>query len=166
MTQGRLMVYLVNDDDDDAQDTEVARRWGGEDKREEWSADTVRHLGALTWVTHLNTYIYYIESRPSYNLYMYVCMYVCIRFTSQYWGGEFDEYSIWTYMYIIWEYHYHWLWMNKMVAAVTNIDTTGIHSLEDLLTNLRNRKIQVLTHPSITYIHIWHHPPAMTTHVM
>ena len=56
--------------------------------------------------------------------------------------------------------------MNKMVAAVTNIDTTGIHSLEDLLTNLRNRKIQVLTHPSITYIHIWHHPPAMTTHVM
>ena len=33
--------------------------------------------------------------------------------------------------------------MNKM-AAVTNIDTTGIHSLEDLLTNLNNKKIQVL----------------------
>ena len=30
-----------------------------------------------------------------------------------------------------------------VMAAVTNIDTTGIHSLEDLLTNLNNRKIQV-----------------------
>ena len=57
--------------------------------------------------------------------------------------------------------------MNKM-AAVTNIDTTGIHSLEDLLTNLRNRKIQVLIHHIHhihhihtyihTYIHLWHHP--------
>jgi hypothetical protein len=28
-------------------------------------------------------------------------------------------------------------------AAVTNIDTTGIHSLEDLLTNLTNKNIQV-----------------------
>ena len=42
------------------------------------------------------------------------------------------------------------------MAAVTNIDTTGIHSLEDLLTNLRNRKIQVLIH-HIHHIHTYIH---------
>ena len=36
----------------------------------------------------------------------------------------------------------NWNLVNKC-AAVTNIDTTGIRSLEDLLTNLINRKIQV-----------------------
>ena len=40
------------------------------------------------------------------------------------------------------------------MAAVTNIDTTGIHSLEDLLTNLNNKKIQVIT---IFNIHIGMH---------
>ena len=45
------------------------------------------------------------------------------------------------------------------MAAVTNIDTTGIHSLEDLLTNLKNRKIQVLVSYSsiITYVFGIHH---------